>query len=73
MDFQQFARDKAMEWSGLGRRFLAATRQEILLGNPCLEKLAAHRATTKWLLRMARAIYMTAADPDFPDPRIRHD
>ncbi len=70
VDFQQFARDKAMEWSHLCRRFLDATRKEILLGSPSAEKLRAHRAATKWLLRMARAIHMTAADPDFPDRRI---
>jgi hypothetical protein len=70
VDFQQFARDKAMEWSHLCRQFLDATRKEILLGNPTAEKLQAHRTATKWLLRMARAIHMTAADPDFPDKRI---
>ena len=70
VDFQQFARDKAMEWSGLCRRFLDVTRAEILLGNPSPQKLEAHRNATKWLLRMARAIQMTAADPDFPDRRI---
>lgn len=70
LDFQRFARDKAMEWSGLCRQFLDVTRQEIQLGNPSPEKLEAHRAATKWLLRMARAIYLTAADPDFPDRRI---
>ncbi len=70
VDFQQFARDQAMEWSHLCRRFLEATRKEILLGDPSPEKLRAHRAATKWLLRMARAIHMTAADPDFPDRRI---
>ncbi len=67
VDFQQFARDKAMEWSSLCHRFLDVTRTEILLGHPSPETLAAHRAATKWLLRMARAIHMTAADPDFPD------
>lgn len=70
VDFQQFARDKAMDWSHLCRQFLDVTRKEILLGNPSPEKLQAHRAATKWLLRMARAIQMTASDPDFPDRRI---
>ena len=49
------------------------TRAEILLGTPSPQKLEAHRAATKWLLRMARAIQMTAADPDFPDRRIANE
>ena len=67
LDFQQIARDKVMEWSGLCRRFLDVTRQEILLGSPTPEKLEAHRNATKWLLRMTRALHLAAADPDFPD------
>lgn len=70
LDLQQFARDKAMEWSGLCRRFLDVTRQEILLGNPTPETLDAHRNATKWLLRMTRALHLAAADPDFPDRRV---
>ena len=59
-----------MEWSGLCRRFLDVTRTEILLGDPSPEKLAAHRAATKWLLRLTRAIHLAAADPDSPDQGI---
>ncbi len=70
LDFEQFAHAKAMEWSALCRRFLDVTRQEILLGSPAPEKLEAHRNATKWLLRMTRALHMTAADPDFPDRRV---
>lgn len=70
VDFQQFARDKVMEWSGLCRRFLDVTRQEFLLGNPTPKQLQAHRNATKWLLRTTRALHMAVADPDFPDQRI---
>ena len=73
LDLQQFARDKAMEWSGLCRRFLDVTRQEILLGSPTPEKLEAHRNATKWLLRTTRALHMAVADPEFPDRRIADD
>ena len=34
------------------------------------EKLEQHRLALKWMLRFARAIHLTAADPDYPDRRI---
>jgi hypothetical protein len=73
LDFEQFAHDKAMEWSRLCRRFLDVTRREILLGDPAPEKMEAHRNVTKWLLRMTRAFHLAVADPDFPDRQIANE
>ena len=70
LDFQQFARDKVMEWSGLCRQFLDVQRRGILLGNPTPAQQEAHRNALKWMLRMTRAIHVTVADPDYPDPTL---
>lgn len=42
-------------------------RREILLGQPTPEKLAEHRTSLKWLLRILRLLHAQAKDPDFPD------
>ena len=70
VDFQNLARDRVMEWSALCRQFLDVTRKEILLGRPTADQLQAHRAATKWMLRMTQAMHLAAADPDFPDGQL---
>jgi hypothetical protein len=67
---QEFARDTVEQWSDLCQRFLDRQRSEILTGNPSPERVEQHRLALKWLLRFARAIHLTAADPDYPDKRI---
>lgn len=39
-------------------------------GSVAAETIEQHRACLKWLLRFGRAIYLTAADPDYPDKRL---
>ena len=67
---QEFARDTVEQWSDLCQQFLDRQRLEILTGNPSPERVEQHRLALKWLLRFARAIHLTAADPDYPDKRI---
>ena len=67
---QEFARETVEQWSALCQQFLDRQRKEILLGNPSAEQLEQHRLALKWMLRFARAIHLTAADPDYPDKRI---
>lgn len=70
VDFQQFARDKVMEWSRLCRQFLDVQRREIFQRNPTPAQQEAHRNALKWMLRMTRALHATVADPDYPDPSL---
>ena len=70
LDFQRFAHDKVMEWSGLCRQFLDVQRRQILLGDPTPAQQEAHRNALKWMLRMTRAIHATVADPDYPEPAL---
>jgi len=67
---QEFARETVEQWSALCQRFLDRQRREILMGDPSPEELERHRLALKWMLRFARAIHLTAADPDYPDKRI---
>lgn len=67
---QEFARETVEHWSDLCQNFLDRQRVEILTGDPSPEKLEQHRMALKWMLRFARAIHLTAADPDYPDKRI---
>lgn len=67
---QEFARETVEQWSALCQRFLDRQRIEILTGDPSPEELERHRLALKWMLRFARAIHLTAADPDYPDKRM---
>jgi len=67
---QAFARETVEQWSELCQNFLDRQRVEILTGEPSPEALEQHRLALKWMLRFARAIHLTAADPDYPDKRI---
>jgi hypothetical protein len=67
---QDFTRETVEQWSTLCQTFLDRQRVEILMGTPSAARLERHRAALKWMLRFARAIHLTAADPDFPDRRI---
>ena len=67
---QTFARETVDQWSELCQKFLDRQRAEILMGNPSPERLDRHRMALKWMLRFARAIHLSAADPDYPDKRI---
>ena len=59
---RQFARESVMRWSALCQQFLDC--------RPTPEQMPDHLDTLKWLLRFARAIHLTAADPDYPDHQI---
>jgi hypothetical protein len=67
---QEFARETVEQWSELCQRFLDRQKIEILAGDPSPEKLEQHRLALKWMLRFARALHLTAADPDYPDKSI---
>lgn len=67
---QEFARETVEQWSALCQKFLDQQRVEILTGHSSPAKLEQHRTALKWMLRFARAIHLTAADPDYPDKRI---
>ena len=67
---ENVAREVVEEWSSMCQRFLDWQRSEILKGRPSRETLEQHSAGLRWLLRFARAIYLTASDPDFPDRRV---
>lgn len=64
---QQIAQQTVEQWSGLCQRFLDRQRHEILERVPSPENLQEHRAALKLMLRFARALYLTACDPDYPD------
>src|SRR6266567_769369 len=70
---EHVAREAVEEWSARCQRFLDWQRREILKGRPSRENLEKHSAGLKWLLRFARAIYLTAADPDYPDRRVANE
>ncbi len=70
---EQFAQEAVRQWSALCQQFLDRQRKEIFEGEPLPEKLEHHRAALKWLLRFARVICSTAADPDFPDKQIANE
>jgi len=60
-----------MRLSGVCQAFLDWQTREILKPPaPSAEKLEQHRAGLKWLLRFGRAIYLTAADLDYPDRQV---
>jgi hypothetical protein len=63
----QIAQQAVEQWSGLCQRFLDRQRHEILERVPPPESLQEHRAALKLMLRFARALYLTACDPDYPD------
>ena len=68
--FQQAAREEVERWSVMCQNFLDWQRREILQREPSPHALDQHRTGLKWLLRFAKAVYMTASDPDYPDKRI---
>lgn len=70
LDVEQFARDKVREWSAACRALLDFQRRVILIGEPTPEQREAHRTALKWMLRFGRAIYSTAADPEYPDKTV---
>ncbi len=45
-------------------------RAGVLGRQPSQEELQAHRTALKWMLRFARAICATAADPDYPSREV---
>jgi hypothetical protein len=59
---REFARDSVARWSALCQQFLDY--------RPTPDQMPDHINTLKWLLRFARAIYVTAADPDYPDRQL---
>jgi hypothetical protein len=68
---QQAAREQVSRWSDICQSFLDWQNREILRSEkPSAAKLEQHRAGLKWLLRFGRAVYLTAADPDYPDRQI---
>src|SRR4051794_32412673 len=69
--FQQAAWDQVKRWSDICQKFLDWQRRQILPPHTSsAAKLEQHRDGLKWLLRFGRALYLTAADPDYPDKRI---
>jgi len=70
---QEFALETVGEWSELCQKFLDRQRAEILAGHPSPEKLRQHRLALKWMLRFARAVHLTAADPDYPDKMLANE
>jgi hypothetical protein len=70
---ERFGQEAVAQWSALCQQFLDWQRREILDAEPAPEKLEQHRTGLKWLLRFARALYLTAADPDYPDQRMANE
>ena len=70
LDVEQFARDNVREWSAACQALLDFQRRVILSDQPTPEQREAHRTALKWMLRFGRAIYSTAADPEYPDKTI---
>ena len=67
---EQFAYQAVAQWSALCQQFLDRQRNEILARQASPEELDQHRAALKWLMRFAKAIYLTASDPEYPDRQI---
>ena len=68
---QQAVWEQVSHWSDVCQRFLDWQRSEILEApEPSVQAIEQHRLCLKWLLRFGRAIYLTAADPDYPDKRL---
>ena len=66
---QQLAQETVDQWSDGCQRFLDRQRHEILGQAPPPERLQEHRAALKFMLRFARALYLTVCDPDYADRR----
>ena len=66
----QFATQTVEHWCALCQNFLDWQRRQIIEGEPSPEDLERHRTGLKWMLRFAKAIYLTASDPEYPDKRI---
>ena len=67
---QRLVLESVSQWSAFCQRFMDWQRTEILSHQPSPEDLQAHRTALKWMLRFARAVYATAADPDYPSREI---
>ena len=70
LGIERLALESVSQWSAYCQRFMDWQLTEILSGQPSPEDLQTHRAVLKWMLRFARAIYATAADPDYPSREI---
>jgi hypothetical protein len=73
LGIEQLALESVWQWSGTCQRFMDWQRTEILRRQPSQEELQAHRSALKWMLRFARAIYATAADPDYPSREVAEE
>jgi hypothetical protein len=62
---RNFARESVTRWSELCQQFLDH--------RPTSEQMPDHLNTLKWLLRFARALHLTAADPEYPDRQIANE
>jgi hypothetical protein len=67
MSLEQLAREPAKQWSEICQWFLDRQRHEILEATPTAEKLREHRLALRMMLSFAKALYLTAADPEYPD------
>ena len=67
MSLEQLAREPVRQWSETCQRFLDQQRHEILEASATPEKLREHRVALRMMLSFAKALYLTAADPDYPD------
>jgi hypothetical protein len=71
---KEAAWDQVHVWSEICQKFLTWQNREILKAcDPSAEKLEQHRSGLKWLLRFGRALYLAAADPDYPDKRVSRE
>lgn len=70
---ERLAVESVWQWTATCQRFLDWQRTEILRRQPSGEELQAHRSALKWMLRFARAIYATAADPDYPSREVAEE
>jgi hypothetical protein len=66
----QWVREAVGEFSKMCQHFMDHQNREILGQNPTEQQREAHRTALKWMLRVARLLYATAADPDYPDKAI---
>jgi hypothetical protein len=73
LSIDRLAGQAIQEWSASCQWFLDWQRSEIMHREPSLEKLERHRTVLKWLLRFAKAVYMTASDPDYPDKKAANE
>ncbi len=67
---EKLVQESVSQWSGVCQQFLDWQRAEVLGREPSKEELQAHRDALKWMLRFARAVYASAADPDYPNPEV---